>query len=105
MLPDPPRGGASRATAGGVIVLALWVGLVTGYCELAEFGLQFLQGLYLNRSRDAVWMVPTFYATLFLIVGFIVVPVARLARLSWPTVAGIFGGLGTLLVLLLFPRV
>jgi arylsulfatase A-like enzyme len=105
MVPEEPRVGASRATAGAVIVLALWVALVTGYGELAEFGLRAVQGLYLKRSRDAVWMVPTFYVMLFLIVGVIVIPVVRLARLSWQTVAGFFAGLATLLVLLLFPRV
>ena len=103
MLPEPSHGGESRVTAGAVIALALWTGLVVGYVEIADFGMQFLMGLYAERSRDAVWMVPTFYATLFLVVGLILIPAARLAWLSWQTVAGFFAGLGTLLVLLLFP--
>jgi arylsulfatase A-like enzyme len=103
VVPEPPQREASRATAGAVIVLALWAGLVTGYGEVTEFGVRLLRGLYAERSRDAVWLVPTFYATLFLVVGLVIIPVARLARLSWQTVAAFFAGLGTFLLLLLFP--
>jgi arylsulfatase A-like enzyme len=105
MVPEPPRGGASRATVGAVIVLALWVGIVVGYVEIADFGMLFLMGLYAKRSRDAVWMVPALYGTLFAILSLIIIPIAMLTRMSWRTAAGIFAGLGIILVLLLFPRI
>jgi arylsulfatase A-like enzyme len=92
---EPPR---------SLLGLALWAGLVTGFGELAVSWVDRLQTEYVLRSRDAVWMVPAFDAALFGIVGILLIVVARVVHLSWRIAAGFFGGLGLLLVLLLFPR-
>jgi hypothetical protein len=49
-------------------------------------------------------MIPAFDAALFGLLGIVVVGLARLVRVPYRAAAGVFAGMGTLLVLLLFPR-
>jgi len=75
---------------------------VTGFAELTKIALDFLPPPgYVERSRDAVWMIPMFDAALFLIIGALLSLIARWVRLSWHLAAGILVALGTLLPLLL----
>ena len=58
-----------------------------------------------QRSRDALWMIPAFDAALFVFIGIVLVVIAGFIRVSWRSAAGIFAGIGLLLVLLLFKSV
>jgi arylsulfatase A-like enzyme len=85
-----------------LVWLALWAGLVTGFAELVVIGIRLLGPGFVQRSRDAVWMIPAFNAGLFALVAGVIVSVSWLVPVSWRVAAGLFGGLGALLVLRLF---
>jgi arylsulfatase A-like enzyme len=91
----PPRLGA-------LLSLALCAGLVTGFAELAVIGIRLLGPGFAQRSRDAVWMIPAFNAGLFALVAGVLVTVGWVVPVSWRVAAGLFAGLGALLVLRLF---
>jgi arylsulfatase A-like enzyme len=87
-----------------VLALALWAGIVTGFAELAKVGLDLLHSDFIYRSRDALWMIPAFDAGLFALVGLVLVLVGLRIRVPCSVAAGVFAGLGTVLVLLLVER-
>jgi len=91
-----------RDGGGPLLPLALWVGLVAGFAELAKVAVELVVPYCaFGRSRDAVWMIPAFDAGLFLVIGVVLALIARWVRLSWHLAAGILVGLGALLPLLL----
>lgn len=70
MMATPPRAGAPVDSAGlapgGVILVAVWIGLLTGLVEAATFLARtvLFQGLA-DRSPDLVWMAPLGYAATY----------------------------------------
>lgn len=104
-MPSEPNGSpVLPESAGALVSLGLWAGLVTGFAELAVVAIQLLGPGFILRSRDSLWMIPAFDAGLFALVGLVLVAVGRVVRISWRVAAGLFAGLGALLVLLLFHR-
>ncbi len=87
-----------------LLTLALWAGIVTGFAEVAAIVVPLFGPGFAQRSRDAVWMIPAFDGALFAVLGVVLVVLAVLVRIPWRVAAGVFAGLGALLVLLLFPR-
>jgi len=88
-----------------LVPLALWIGLLTGFGEVAAIGVHLLRPGFLQLSRDAVWMVPAVDGGLFVLLGLAGALIALiLGRVSWPIAAGVLAGLGTVLVLLRFPQ-
>jgi arylsulfatase A-like enzyme len=87
-----------------LLVLALSAGIVTGLGELGKVvGDLFFSDLT-TRSRDAIWMIPAVDAALFLAVGLLLLLLRRRMDIPWWFAAGLFTGLGALLVLLLVQR-
>jgi arylsulfatase A-like enzyme len=89
---------------GSLLALAVWAGILTGFGELAKVGIDLFYSDFVNRSRDAVWMIPAFDAGLFALVGLVLVLIGVRIRVPWAIAAGLFAGLGTLLILLLVQR-
>jgi arylsulfatase A-like enzyme len=95
----PPR---RTDDPGSLLAFAAWAGFLTGFAEVATIAAKTLIPELTQRSRDALWMIPAFDAALFVLIGVALVVIAGFVRLSWRSAAGIFAGIGFLLVLLLF---
>jgi arylsulfatase A-like enzyme len=87
-----------------LLALALSAGIVTGVGELGKVGVDLWFSDFTMRSRDALWMVPAVDGVAFAAVGLVLVLLTRWMRVPWWLAAGLFAGLGTLLVLLLVQR-
>ena len=87
-----------------LLPLALWAGIVTGVGELGKIAGDLWFSDFIARSRDALWMVPAVDGVAFAAVGLVLALLTRWVRLPWWLAAGLFAGLGTLLVLLLVQR-
>ena len=87
-----------------LLPLALWAGIVTGLGELGKIAGDLWFSDFIMRSRDALWMVPAVDGVAFAAVGLVLVLLTRWVRVPWWLAAGLFAGLGTLLVLLLVQR-
>jgi len=68
----------------GILILAIWFGLLTGLGEAVLLGIQkFRMGQVIRFGPNIVWMAPFADAVLFLIVGSIIILIGRLSgRLS-----------------------
>ena len=84
--------------------LALSAGIVTGVGELGKVAGDLWFSDFTMRSRDAIWMVPAVDGVAFAAVGLVLALLTRWVRVPWWVAAGLFAGLGTLLVLLLVQR-
>ena len=84
--------------------LALSAGIVTGVGELGKIAGDLWFSDFIARSRDAIWMVPAVDGVAFAAVGLMLALLTRWMRVPWWLAAGLFAGLGTLLVLLLVQR-
>jgi len=101
----PPSTSAVAPTrSGSLLALAVWAGILTGFGELGQAGLDRLYSDFIYQSRDALWMIPAFDAGLFALAGFVLLMIRRWVRVPWTVAAGLFAGLGAGLVLLLFDR-
>ena len=87
-----------------LLPLALSAGIVTGVGELGKAAGDLLFSDFIARSRDALWMVPAVDGVAFAAVGLVLALPRGWVRLPWWLAAGVFAGLGTLLVLLLVQR-
>jgi arylsulfatase A-like enzyme len=87
-----------------LLALALWAGIVTGLGELGKIAADLWFSDFTARSRDALWMIPAVDGVAFVAVGLVLALLRRRVRLPWWVAAGMFAGLGTLLVLLLVQR-
>jgi arylsulfatase A-like enzyme len=97
--PTADAGIAERPAS--LLALAVWVGIITGFGELARIGL--VRGdVPIERSRDMLWMVPAFDAGLFAVLGVVVALIASRVRIPWRVAAGFFVGLGAFLILQTF---
>jgi arylsulfatase A-like enzyme len=104
-MPPQPRASLTAVKhSASLLALALWAGIVTGLAEVAVIVGPLFGPDYAKRSRDAVWMIPTFDGALFVGLGGLLVVVGFLVRIRWTIAAGLFAGCGGLLVLLLFPQ-
>ena len=105
-MPSQPTTAASTLERPGSLVsLALWMGIVTGFAELAAIAVRMFGPDFAKVSRDAVWMVPAFDGLVFGLIGVLLVVIARRVRVPWHVAAGLLAGLGIFLVLVLFPTV
>ena len=68
--PDDAGRGRRGLSVGGVILVAVWIGLITGLAEAATYLTRtaLLQGLT-DRSPDLIWMAPLGYALTFAVVA------------------------------------
>jgi arylsulfatase A-like enzyme len=104
MPPAPPLPSETSRPASSLLTLAVWIGLVTGFAELAALGPDLIGPRFCLCSRDALWMTPAFDALLFALIGLGLTVVARSGRISWRVAAGILAGMGVGLALMHFPR-
>ncbi len=87
----------------GVLQLAAWFGLLTGFGELALLGIRrFLLHRFLFVGRDIIWMVPVADAVLFVVlgVGFLLLRRATSGRVTPVHLAGFLTALGCFTLLL-----
>jgi arylsulfatase A-like enzyme len=71
----------ARATGRDVLLVAMSLGLITGYMESLYWGVKrFALGEFTYLHREVFWMSPAAYAGLFLIAGLLCVPVVRRVR-------------------------
>ena len=104
MLAQRPTSSGSIERSPSFLPLALWVGIVTGYGELAVVAPALFGPDFARRSRDAVWMIPAFDGAIFMLIGILLVVIARRVRVTWLVAVGLLVGLGTFLVLVLVPK-
>ncbi|HZM27011.1 MAG TPA: sulfatase-like hydrolase/transferase [Gemmatimonadales bacterium] len=98
-----PSPGANPRSA-SLIALGLWVGILTGFAELAKVGFDLLSSDFIYRSRDASWMIPAFDAGLFGLLAVVIALMGLRVPVPWWFAAALLAGLGTALVLLLVER-
>lgn len=104
MRPGGAADSIERIRPGALLALALWAGIATGFGEIVKVGADLFYSDFTNRSRDVLWMAPAFDAGAFLLVGAVVACIAARVKLSWAAAAGLFAGLGAMLILLLVER-
>lgn len=93
-----------RLASGSVLALSISLGVITGFGELVQLGLDRFYSDFTNRTRDALWMIPAFDAGLFVVVGLVLLVIGRWVHVPWALAMGFFAGLGATLILLLAER-
>jgi arylsulfatase A-like enzyme len=102
--PAPPASAQGRPLSSSILALAVCCGIVTGFGELAQWGLDRLYSDFAFHPPDALWMIPAVDAGLFVLSGLLLLVIGRWIRVSWALAAGLFAGLGATLILLLAER-
>src|SRR3954452_4351802 len=80
-----PKPGEARAEGPGPVRLAAWLALVAGLAEVAVLIARVElahRGIYRNKGRDFVWMIPASYLATFLAFGLIAAFATR-SRPAW----------------------
>ncbi len=101
---------ASPAQPSDILLLAVCLGLLTGFGELAVLGVRkFIQDKFVFRGADVLWMAPVAYMLLFGSLAMVLWLGARLwpARVTWLIALRLFTALAcfSLLYLLLHPKI
>jgi arylsulfatase A-like enzyme len=89
-----------------LLALALWFGLLTGLAEVAYLLKRFVQGVFVWRGQQALWMIPVAEGTLFVVAALLILLLRRRSeRLRSPTVTvGLLAFSSALSFLLLYGR-
>lgn len=70
----------AHVTGRDVLLVAVSLGLITGFLESLYWGVKRLMGEFTYLHREVYWMAPAAYAGLFLLAGLLCVPVVRRVR-------------------------
>jgi arylsulfatase A-like enzyme len=71
----------ARATGRDVLLVAVSLGLITGFLESLYWGVKrFVLGEFTYLHREVFWMAPAMYAGIFLTAGLLLIPVVRKVR-------------------------